>query len=146
MITAVLDTNVLASGFVRSNPAAAPVQLIDAWRANVYQLVVSEYILTELARTFDEPYFRRRLTSEQMANDLQLLRRQAVITLMNAHVSGVATHPEDDPLLATAISAKAQYLVTGDDKLRELRAYRGVTIASPREFLDTLQAEGGASR
>ncbi|MBI4492032.1 MAG: PIN domain-containing protein [Chloroflexi bacterium] len=62
MITAVLDANVLASSFVRSNPAAAPVLLLDAWRARSYTLVVSEHILTELRHTFEDRYFRRRLT------------------------------------------------------------------------------------
>lgn len=62
MITAVADTNVLASGFVRSDPAAVPVQFLDAWRARAYTLVVSDHILTELARTFEEPYFSRRMT------------------------------------------------------------------------------------
>lgn len=33
---------------------------------------------------------------------------------------------------------KAEYLVTGDKKLQDLRTYEGVTIVSPREFLDTL--------
>jgi predicted nucleic acid-binding protein len=48
----------------------------------------------------------------------------------------VATHPEDDLVLATAISAKAEYLVSGDTKLQRLGTYEGVKIVSPREFLE----------
>ncbi len=50
-------------------------------------------------------------------------------------VDGVATHPEDDHVLATVVSARARYLVTGDKKRQRLRRYRGVTILSPRDFL-----------
>ncbi|TAK37024.1 MAG: PIN domain-containing protein [Chloroflexota bacterium] len=50
MIAAVLDTNVLASGFVRRNPTSPVVQLLDAWHARLYTLVISEHIIAELAR------------------------------------------------------------------------------------------------
>ncbi|HLI26938.1 MAG TPA: PIN domain-containing protein [Chloroflexota bacterium] len=109
MVAAVLDTNilasVLASGFVRSNPQAAPVRVLDAWRAGAYTLVVSEPILAELVATLRRPYFRRRLSSAQLAAIRGLLRRQAVVTPLTVAVRGVATHLEDDLILATALSA-----------------------------------------
>ncbi len=140
MIKAVLDTNVLASGFVRSNPLAAPVRLLDAWRAGAYTLVVSEHILEELARTLQEPYFRRRLSHALVSAALTLLRRQAVTTPITSHVSGVASHAEDDAVLATAVSGAAAYLVTGDTALQRLSSYQGVTILGPRAFLEWLEA------
>ena len=138
MITAVLDANVLASGFVRSNPAAAPAQLIDAWQARSYRLALSAHIIAELIHTFEDPYFRRRLTAQQRARFLALLQRRAIITPITAPVEGVATHPEDDLVLATAVSAEAAYLVTGDIKLQQLRTHSEVTILSPRAFLNLL--------
>ena len=102
-----LDTNVLASGFVRHHPASPPVQLVDAWRAGIYTLVISDHILAELARTFAEPYFAQRLTLAQMAADLVLLRDEASPAPITAQVQGVATHPEDDLVLATAVSSRA---------------------------------------
>lgn len=55
-------------------------------------------------------------------------------------VEHVASYPEDDLVLATAVSAKADYLVIGDGALQQLGVYEGVTILSPRAFLDILQA------
>jgi len=136
VITVVLDTNVLAAGFVRPEPA--PGQLLAAWLAGAYMLIVSDHILTELARTFEEPYFRHHLTPEQRANNLALVREEATITPLTAQVTGIATHPEDDLVLATAVSGQAQYLVTGDKKLQQLGTYQGVTILSPRAFLELL--------
>jgi putative PIN family toxin of toxin-antitoxin system len=133
----VLDTNVLASGFVRTNPQSPPVQLIDAWRARLFTLVVSEHILAELERTFAEPYFSTRLTPTQRTADISLISEEATITPITVQVHGIATHSEDDLVLATAVSAKA-YLVTGDRKLQDLGTYQGVTILSPRAFLDLL--------
>ena len=56
-------------------------------------------------------------------------------------MSGVATHPEDDLVLATAVSAQADYLVTRDRQLLKLGSYQGVAIVSPTEFLDELQKD-----
>jgi predicted nucleic acid-binding protein len=94
--------------------------------------------MREVERTLDKPYFRARLTPAQIAAAVALLRRQAAITAIAAQVSGVATHPEDDLVLATALSANAGYLVTGDEQLQKLGNYQGVQIVSPRAFLDVL--------
>ena len=52
MIIAVLDTNVLASGFIgEDKPDSTPGELVRRWRANTFTLVVSEHILAELADT-----------------------------------------------------------------------------------------------
>lgn len=139
MITSVLDTNVLASGIVGyRNPASVPGQLLRAWRQSRFELIVSEPILVELSRTLAKPYFRRRLTAQQLRRTHRLLRRRTVPVRITSVVTGVATHPEDDLILSTAISAQAGYLVTGDRQLQSLGSHGNTVILSPREFLDVL--------
>ena len=137
----VLDTNVLVSGF--SSPHGAPGQLLALWLGGVYELILSQPILTETARTLREPYFAQRLTPAQQAANLTLLRRQAEIVTLTATVQGIAPSPADDLILATAVSGQAEYLVTGDRGLAAVGSYQGVEIVSPRAFLDVLSAEGG---
>ena len=136
MRSAVLDTNVLASGFTVAG--GIPDRLLRAWLAGSFALVVLEPILTELTRTFQKPYFRTRLSATQIAQNLALQRSRARVTPLTAHVAGVASHPEDDLVLAAALSTRADYLVTGDRKLQDLQSYQGVAILSPRAFLDAL--------
>jgi predicted nucleic acid-binding protein len=62
---------------------------------------------------------------------------------MSTVVSGVAAHPEDDLVLATAVGANADYLVTGVKQLLETSFYEGTTILSPREFLTILEHSEG---
>jgi predicted nucleic acid-binding protein len=66
---------------------------------------------------------------------LQDLAMQVEISIF---VEGAATHPEDDLTLATAVSAAADILVTGDRQLRKLGSFQGVTILSPAEFIRLL--------
>lgn len=72
------------------------------------------------------------------AEAIALLRSAAIVTALTVEVTGVATHPEDDLILATAVAGAAAYLVTGDRRLRAVGAFQGVAILSPREFLERL--------
>jgi putative PIN family toxin of toxin-antitoxin system len=136
MTRVVLDANTLASGAITTTGTLASI--IDAWRNGKYTVIVSEPILVELERTLQKPYFQQRLTNEQSSRFITLLRKRAILSPITISVHGVATHPEDDLILATALSAKANYLVTGDAKLQKLGTYSGVRILSPRAFLDIL--------
>jgi putative PIN family toxin of toxin-antitoxin system len=136
MTRVVLDANTLASGAITTTGTLASI--IDAWRNGKYTVIVSEPILLELERTLQKPYFQQRLTNEQSSRFIMLLRKRATISTITISVRGVATHPEDDLILATALSAKANYLVTGDAKLQKLGTYSGIRILSPRAFLDIL--------
>jgi uncharacterized protein len=139
MIRATLDTNVLVSGVVTSAQTVNG-QVIQAWRDNKYILVLSEAILTEFSRTLLQPYFSARLTAAQIEATLNLFRREATIVPSIVTVKGVATHPEDDLILATALSGKAHYLVTRDEKLQtKVQGYKGVSIISPPVFLQRLR-------
>jgi putative PIN family toxin of toxin-antitoxin system len=107
-----------------------------------FQLVTSQHIVTEFERTFQKPYFAARLSQEHVQANLDLLRRRATLTALTVHVAGVATHPEDDRILATAVSAQATYLVTGDGPLRaQVPTYQSVALVSPREFRDLLEQQ-----
>ena len=140
MIVAVLDTNVLVSGF--PGRVGAPATLIEAWRQGAYRVIVSEQILEELTETWQDPYWRARFSPSESAEAIALLGRAAIVTSLTVEVSGVATHPEDDLILATAVAGGASYLVTGDRKLRAVGTFQGIIILSPREFLARLAQAG----
>ncbi len=132
----VLDTNILASGAISAHGTLS--RIVDAWRSGKFRVIVSLPIVEELERTLQKPYFRRYLTDTQTSRFLQLLQRRAAVSPITVVVHGIATHPEDDVILATAVLAKADYLVTGDSKLQQVGTYQGVAILSPRRFLESL--------
>jgi putative PIN family toxin of toxin-antitoxin system len=109
-----------ASGFAGFRIAAStPGQILHHWRDRRFELIVSEHILAELANTLANPYFHKRLSLKQRGAALALLQSEAGITPITVIVHSVATHAEDDVVLATAVSAQANYLVTGDKKLQD---------------------------
>ncbi len=136
MIRAVLDANALVSGFPASTGTFA--EIVDRWRTGAFRLVVSQHILDEVGRAWTKPYWQTRFDLNQAERALALLRRRAEVIPITAQVTGVATHPEDDLVLATAVTASADYLATGDKQLQQIGRYEGVTILSPRAFLTIL--------
>lgn len=144
MIRAVFDTNVLAAGAVA--PAGTTLaQLIDAVGDGRVDLAVSEPILIELRRTLARPYYTARLSPTTAAAYVRTLVALSSFVPLTAPVHGVATHPEDDLILATAVSAHADYLVTGDQPLRRVGSIHDIPIVSPADFLEALM-KGGISR
>src|SRR5687767_11971816 len=124
----VLDTNILASGAISATGTLRTI--VDAWRSGQFTVIVSVPILGELSATLQKPYFRRYLTAKQSSRFLQLLQRRATVSPITVSVHNIATHQEDDVILATSVSAKADYLVTDDIKLQHLGMYRGIVIGS----------------
>ena len=108
------------------------------WHRNEFAVVLSDYLLDELTEVFGDPYFSKRLAKRVRSQALWSFRNAGERVNITDHVLGLATHPEDDPVLATAISANVDYLVTGDNALRQLGAIRDVAILTPREFLTVL--------
>lgn len=136
MIRAVLDANVLVSGFAFRGGLSD--HLLRLWQAGRYQLVVSEHMLNEVEHAWTKRYFRARYPPEQRVQALTLLRSEADIVRLSVLVQGIAGHAHDDLVLATAVSGRAGHLVTGDKQFLALGAYGEVAILGPRAFLDLL--------
>jgi predicted nucleic acid-binding protein len=90
--------------------------IIDDWRPGVFTMIVSLSVILELRRTLQKPCFAERRTSAQRDRFLIVLERQTQTTTLIVEVNGVATHPGDDLIVSNAVSAGADYLVTGDRK------------------------------
>jgi putative PIN family toxin of toxin-antitoxin system len=138
ILRVVLDANVLVSGILGGHRTTPPVQIVDAWREGVFELSISAEIIAEVQRTLGKVYFRSRLSNDQIDRAVALLRRRSNFVRLHIRVQGVVRDPDDDVILSTALSAEADYLVSGDKALLELQSYGAIRIVSPREFLDIL--------
>ncbi len=139
MIRATLDANVLAPGFTSRGGVSG--RIIARWRNRAFELVISAHMLQELARTLTDPYFAARLKPDEALAIVAELNIIANLTDLTVDVRGVATHPEDDLVLATALSGQAAILCTRDKQLLKLGSHKGIAILSPGEFMTLLETE-----
>jgi uncharacterized protein len=138
----VLDANVFASGVLGyRRPDSTPGEIVRRWRTRDFVLISSDHLIGEVERTLADPYFGLRIPASESTESIDALKQDAQLIAITVTISSVASHPEDDLVLAAAVSATADYLVTGDKQLQRLGAYQGVTIVSPRQFLTLLDAQ-----
>ncbi|MEI8171881.1 MAG: putative toxin-antitoxin system toxin component, PIN family [Deltaproteobacteria bacterium] len=126
----VLDTNVFISSFFGGNPRA----IIDLWKDGRLTLCLSQEIFDEYIEVL------RRLGFDNTQELEELLKLFAtgfhiVFTTRTPEVHVVAD-PDDDKFIACALALKAQYVVSGDKALIDVRRYQGINIVTPREFLE----------
>lgn len=125
----VLDTNVLIAAFLTEGVCA---KLLVRAREKQFQLVLCPFILQEFERVLTKKFKAAR----NEARDALELVSEAVesVAVPKEKVAGVCRDADDDNILACVLVAKADYLVTGDADLLELKEFRGTRIVSPRDF------------
>lgn len=142
MIRAVIDANVFVSGDLGlRRELSPPCQLMHRWFAGTFALLNSDHLISEIERTLAKPYFTARISAEDMDLATSSLAERATRVVSSVWIHGKATHPEDDRVLATAVSAEAVYLVTGNAQLLALGRFAEIRIISPRAFLTILDQE-----
>lgn len=54
----------------------------------------------------------------------------------------VCRDPDDDQVLALALAAMAETIITGDNDLLSLRSFEGIPVVAPAEAVALLEARG----
>ena len=126
----VLDTNVLVSGL--AYPASTPGRIVGAWRQGALDVVLSRYILDELARVLPRLNHRLKWQPNDFADLIDILAIQAELVEPEALEGSASRDAADVPILGTLIASKADYLVTGDEDLLALA--ERYSIVTPAQF------------
>lgn len=134
----VLDANVLVSALL--SPQGIPSQLLQLWELHLFDILISQESLNELARVLQYPKIRQRLHVTDGALDgyVRLLGGQAILVEPQERVQVVTADASDNLYLEIALAGKAHCIVTGDRHLLQLQQYRGILVLTPLAFLDHL--------
>jgi len=125
----VLDTNVLIAALLARGTCH---ELLEHCVVR-HELITSEFILHELRQKLVEKFkYPDALSDEAIA---VLRSRMKVITPSSLAIP-VCRDGDDDNILAVAVDASSDFIITGDNDLLVLHPYEAVAILSPRAFLD----------
>lgn len=127
----VLDTNVVISSIFwkNSNPHKIVLLAIE----QKIQNFTSQDMITELAKVLMSDF---KQPEEFVERQVDLLLAYSEITEPQTKVKAVPEDPKDNMVVECALSANADYIITGDNHLLKLKEYKGIKILTPREFLD----------
>src|SRR5205823_1537441 len=101
-------------------------------------LIISADILQEVRRCLYYPRVRKRI---QVSDD-EIEAYVASVALISDTVQPsrelpgvIEVDPEDDKYLSAALEGRAQYIVSGDHHLLDVKDYAGIRMIPPAEFL-----------
>lgn len=138
---AILDTNILVAALFWHG---RPHQLLERVRDGSLSLITSPTLFAELeeilARSKFESVLLRSRTSR--AKSLDEVRRLAELLDPPPLAEPICRDPDDDHVLAVAIAAQADFIVTGDTDLLVLNAVQGIPILTPAQALKRLEESG----
>jgi len=137
MITVVIDTNVFVSALIAGG---TPLAAIESTRLGKSRLLVTTEIVTEMQRTLERPkferHFQRRETEPRLfISDYTTLARYVTPT----PVTDCPIEDKKDLMfIECAVGGEADYIISGDHHLLDLKAYRDIPILTPAQFLAIL--------
>ena len=132
-IKAVIDTNIFVRALIGS---PANERIYTAFASNGFRLFLSKEMLEELVSVLSRP--RLGIAFEDIKALLHLIKLKAIIIEATAAIKA-CRDPSDDMILKTAISAKANVIVTNDNDLLVLNPFQNVSIVNPHQFLKMLK-------
>ena len=136
----VLDTNIVVAGLLWNGPAR---RLLEAAIEGEVELFSSVLLLDELAHSLGYPKFAARIESSGTSIAALMAQYTALASLvLPASVPRVvANDADDDHVIAAAVAARAELIVTGDRKhLLPIGSHEGIAIVTAREIVDRLDA------
>ena len=127
----VVDTNVFISGVFFAGP---PHDILQAWRNGRIKLVLSAEILAEYQATGGE--LATKYPDVDLSPWLELVTALCVVVKAPPLAEQVCIDPDDDKFLACAVASRTRVITSGDRALLATSGFKGVTVVTPRQFVD----------
>lgn len=135
----VLDTNVIVSAVVWGG---TPMALLEAAAAGDLVLCTSPTLLAELRDVLGRSHLASRLERQRSSVDqaMGFYAGLAISVTPLVIPQVIPDDPDDDHVLAAAVTAQAELIVSGDRHLLTLGVYQGIHILIPSEALAVIEA------
>lgn len=137
---AVIDTNVLIAGLLWRGP---PHALLTHVRHGRVSLISSPALLAELRDVLGRAKFDAILTRTSTSRERALteVRQLAEVIEPPSLPQPVCSDSDDDEVLALAMAARADVIVSGDADLLVLQQFEGIPILDPAQVLQRMAAD-----
>ena len=136
-----LDSTVLVSAFLRFIPGGASYELIRFAGEGLFELCLCEEILAETAHALVRSKRSKRLYSYSDENVFEYCSalNQFATIVTDLPTIKLVRDSADDKIVACALAADADYIVTRDKDLLSLEQYDEIKMITPERFLHLLR-------
>ena len=123
----VLDSNVIVAAFAGRGLCSSVFELC----INKYTICISEHILTEVKKALTK---KIKLPATKAAAINEYLQEFCQVNTYAPLCSPICRDSDDDNILALSVQSNADYIITGDTDLLEVKSFGEIPIISPRRF------------
>jgi len=129
----VFDTNIYISAL--HFQSSIPRRILELADASAFCLLLSKQIIAEL-RGVLRVKFKYELSKLDLMEELIL----SIVELVEpkSRINFIKADPDDDKILECAVEGKANFVVSGDKHVLNIREYKGIKIVSARNFLEII--------
>lgn len=135
MLKVVIDTSVFVSGLIKSPSCRRIIRSLEKWE---FILVISPEVLVELIDVISRPKFHNIIRRETAERLIETVKTQALLVNPSFNLDIIKDDISDNRFLETAITAKANCIVSLDRHLLELVSFQKIPILPPTQFLNLL--------
>lgn len=137
----VLDSVILVSAFITGNGLAAGLLDMAAEEADLY--TTKEILQETRCVLLEKDHLRSRFSYDDTSVErfIQALGARSVVVTPSLELQVIERDPKDDMIIACAVEAQADYIVSRDLDLLDLGEYQGIQILPPEAFIHRLRNE-----
>lgn len=129
----VFDTNVLVSALLFAN--SSPRKALEL-ALNTGTILISKETIDELNNVLSRPKFERYISPSKREDFLLSFVQKSVLVEIQEKIEE-CRDPKDNKFLELAISGKATVIVSGDRDLLVLNPFRGISIVTVSQFINS---------
>jgi uncharacterized protein len=135
MIRTVIDTNIFISSFFGGNPQ----KIIHLWKSGEILLCLSGPIMDEYIAVLSRMGLKKETELEEL---LRFFARgfHTLYTANTPKLNIVEKDPDDNKFIECAVALNAEFIISGDKALKEIKEYMGIKILNPKQFVDYYSA------
>ncbi len=138
MTRIVIDTNILVSAIL--TPKGNPAKILKLVLEGKLNLIISPAILEETQQVLRYPrlvklMIKNKITKKEVYDFLGKMSKVAVITPDKLEIDAIPDDPADNKILACGLEGEADYIISGDHHLTDLKIFQGIKIVNPATFL-----------
>jgi putative PIN family toxin of toxin-antitoxin system len=134
MMRAVIDTGVFISALIR--PQGRTGAVLQALKDKRFTMIYSTDILVEIIDVLGRDKFRSKyhISPDDIAALIDLIRLRGELVIPSQKLT-VCRDPKDDIFLEAALEGKAEYIVSGDFDLLDMKSFENIPVLRVAEFL-----------
>lgn len=124
----VFDTNVIISGIITEGLCS---RLLRRARLREFSLMICPCIFDEIRKILKE---KLKASREEILSAFDVINESISEVFDPISIQPICKDKDDDRIIACALAANADYLVTGDADLLEIKRYKSLKILPPKDF------------